>query len=235
MEIFPEAFFRFSIYLSVIFPGLSYRQMYRKFEKVVLGLLVHVTPSNSFRRILRSEASVYKSYFFQNRTAVIRKLLDIRFSYNHCNFSRACLLVKMASKTVTRSINIVRSKRRTYGFISNLWSFRPTYSGHRQKMRNCAAQFHCFSQIIFVWVVKLNSSSQYVKTLSVLFSSAPGEGKTRNEFTSTVFIIILRIVARPTSRSTSVLFPLAFWHLTILEWWAEREKVLSKTPKWNMN
>ena len=38
------------------------------------------------------------------KTAVL-KLFDIRFSYNHCNFSRACLLVKMASKTVTRSIN----------------------------------------------------------------------------------------------------------------------------------
>ena len=66
MEILPEAFFKFSIYLSVSFPGLSYGQMYRKFEKVVLGLLVHVTPSNFFRRILRSEALVYKSYFFQN-------------------------------------------------------------------------------------------------------------------------------------------------------------------------
>ena len=36
------------------------------------------------------------------RTAVLRKLLDIRFSYKHCNFSRVCLIVKMASKTVTR-------------------------------------------------------------------------------------------------------------------------------------
>ena len=31
------------------------------------------------------------------------EIFDIRFSYNHCNFSRVCLLVKMASKTVTRS------------------------------------------------------------------------------------------------------------------------------------
>ena len=60
---------------------------------------MHVTPSNVFKRILRSEALVYKSSFFF-RTAVLRKLLDIRFSYNHCNFSRVCLLVKMASKTV---------------------------------------------------------------------------------------------------------------------------------------
>ena len=29
---------------------------------MVLGLLFHVTPSNFFRRILRSEALVYKSY-----------------------------------------------------------------------------------------------------------------------------------------------------------------------------
>ena len=33
-----------------------------------------------------------------------RKLFDIRFSYKHCNFSRICLLFKMALKTVTRSI-----------------------------------------------------------------------------------------------------------------------------------
>ena len=38
------------------------------------------------------------------RTAVLRKLFDIRFSYKHSNFSQVCLLVKMASKTVTRSI-----------------------------------------------------------------------------------------------------------------------------------
>ncbi|CAH3129352.1 unnamed protein product [Porites lobata] len=36
-------------------------------------------------------------------TAFLRKLFDIGFSYKHCNFSRVCLLVKMASKTVTRS------------------------------------------------------------------------------------------------------------------------------------
>ena len=66
---------------------------------MVLGLLVHVTPSNFFRRILRNEVLVYNF-----RTAVLQKLLDIRFSYSHCNFSNVCLLVKMASKTVTRSI-----------------------------------------------------------------------------------------------------------------------------------
>ena len=41
---------------------------------------------------------------FMVRTAVLRKLFDIRFSYKHCNFSRVCLFVKMASKTATRSM-----------------------------------------------------------------------------------------------------------------------------------
>ena len=58
---------------------------------MVLGLLVHVTPSIFFSRILRSEALVYKSCFF--RTAVLRKLFDIRFSYKRCNFSRVCRLL----------------------------------------------------------------------------------------------------------------------------------------------
>ena len=40
--------------------------------------------------------------FFQN--SLFRQLFDIRFSYKRCNFSHVCLLVKMASKTVTRSI-----------------------------------------------------------------------------------------------------------------------------------
>ena len=40
------------------------------------------------------------------RTAVLRKLFDIRFPYKHCNFARVCRLVKMTSTTVTRSIMI---------------------------------------------------------------------------------------------------------------------------------
>ena len=59
--------------------------MYRKFQKVVLGLLLHVTPSNFLRRILRSEALVYKSYFFQNRKKRIWKLRkeQVTLFYNH--------------------------------------------------------------------------------------------------------------------------------------------------------
>ena len=46
------------------FPGNLYRQMYTKFSKMVLGLLAHVTPSNSFSRIVKSEALVCSSYTF---------------------------------------------------------------------------------------------------------------------------------------------------------------------------
>ena len=53
--------------------------MKRKFKKVVLGLLEHVTPSICFGRILRREALVYNSYIFSEQP------------------------FKMGSKTVTRS------------------------------------------------------------------------------------------------------------------------------------
>ena len=61
---------------------------------MVLGLLVYETPSNC-------EALVYKSYFFQNSWSCGNySKLD-----SHTNTaSRICLLGKMASKTVTRSI-----------------------------------------------------------------------------------------------------------------------------------
>ena len=40
--------------------------MDRNFLEKVIGLLAHVTPSIFFSKILRSEAFVYNSYFFQN-------------------------------------------------------------------------------------------------------------------------------------------------------------------------
>ena len=45
----------------------------------------------------------YQLLIFFFRRVVLRKLFEIRFSYKHCNFSNICLLIKMASKTVTRS------------------------------------------------------------------------------------------------------------------------------------
>ena len=61
------------------------------------------TPPKCFRTILcLLQLQFTIDIFF--KTAVLRKLFDIRFSFKHCNFSPVCLLVKMASKTVTRSI-----------------------------------------------------------------------------------------------------------------------------------
>ena len=70
-------------------------------------------PSNFFSRILKSEALVNNSYFF--KAAVLQKLLDIRFLYKHCNFSGVCLLVKMASKTVTRSMGHLNGSSLAWG------------------------------------------------------------------------------------------------------------------------
>ena len=55
------------------------------------------------------------------RTAVLRKLFDIRFSYNHCNFSRVCLLVKMALKTVTRSILLTALRSKIDALLRNAY------------------------------------------------------------------------------------------------------------------
>ena len=79
----------------------NYRQIYGKSKASLWRNLSTGTSPNFFRTILCFVALVYNWYFF--RTAVLRKLFDIRFSYKHCNCSHVCLLVKMASKTVTRS------------------------------------------------------------------------------------------------------------------------------------
>ena len=47
------------------FLGLSYRQMCRKFKKVVVGLLAHVMPSHFFSRILTSEAFVLQLIYLK--------------------------------------------------------------------------------------------------------------------------------------------------------------------------
>ena len=79
-------------------PGKNYRQIYGKSQAKCL------------RTILRFAVDI----FF--RKAVLRKLFDIGSSYKHCNFSHVCLLVKMASKTVTRSIVKFYSKNLTKFF-----------------------------------------------------------------------------------------------------------------------
>ena len=80
----------------------NYRQIYGKSKASLWRNLSTGTPLKFFRTVLCFVALVYSWFFF--RTAVLWKLFDIRFSYKHCNFSLVCLLVKMVSKTVTRSI-----------------------------------------------------------------------------------------------------------------------------------
>ena len=96
-------FLRFSTHLSVRKSRANYRQIYGKSKESLWRNLS--TPPNFFRTILCFVPQFTSDILF--RTAVLWKLFDIRFSYNHCNFSRVCLLVKMASKTVTRFIHCV--------------------------------------------------------------------------------------------------------------------------------
>ena len=42
--------------------------------------------------------------FFSSEQPFLWELFHIRFSYRHCTFSRVCLVAKLASKTVTRSV-----------------------------------------------------------------------------------------------------------------------------------
>ena len=70
---------------------------------MVLGLLTHVTSSIFSLESLGVKLQFTNIHIFF-RTAVLRKLFNIRFSYKHCNFSPICLLIKMALKPVTRSI-----------------------------------------------------------------------------------------------------------------------------------
>ena len=72
---------------------------------------MHVTPSFFFQENpWKWSFSLQIIFFF--RTAALRKLFDIRFSNNHCNFSPVCLLVKMGSKTVTRFIKMKSSSKK---------------------------------------------------------------------------------------------------------------------------
>ena len=82
--------------------GLSVGQIYGTSKASLWRNLSIGTPPIFLDNPLLCGFSLQLTVFF--RTAVLRKLFDIRFSYKHCNFSHVCLLVKMASKTVTRSI-----------------------------------------------------------------------------------------------------------------------------------
>ena len=95
-------FLKFSIHLTVRKSRENQRQIYGKSKASLYRNLRTGTPPNCLGQSFALQLQFTIEIFF--RTAVLWKLFDIRFSYKHCNFSHICLLVKMASKTVTRSI-----------------------------------------------------------------------------------------------------------------------------------
>ena len=147
---------------------------------MVLGLQAHVTPSIFFSKILRSDALVYNSYFF--RTVVLRKLFDIRFSNKHCNFSRVCLLVKVASKTVTRSmIKMRKTEKNAIVIEAATLSHRASY---RRVQKNLSKSLNlksplkghlsvvcCFFRFI---PLKTTSFTQFSTALKVLLRKMHG-------------------------------------------------------------
>ena len=97
-------FLKFSIHLSVRKSReKNYSQIYGTYKASLWRNLSTGKPP----KISLAQSFVLQLQFTSHnlfRTVVLRKLFDIRFSNKHCNFSHVCLLVKMASKTVTRSI-----------------------------------------------------------------------------------------------------------------------------------
>ena len=101
---------------------LAWEVTYGKSEASLWRNLSTGTPPKFFSAILCFVALVYNYIFF--RTAVLRKLFDIRFSYKHCNFSQVCLLVKMASKTMRGSIcKINFSSLMFFGVTRSVWVY----------------------------------------------------------------------------------------------------------------
>ena len=85
-----EPLFKFFMHLSVRKSRENYRQIYGKPKASFWRNLSTDRPPQFFRTILCFVAIVYNCFFFF-RTAVLRKLFDIRFSCKHCNFSHVCL------------------------------------------------------------------------------------------------------------------------------------------------
>ena len=99
-------FLKFSIHFSVKISREKLQTNIRKIQSKLLEKFKHSQgPQNLLVKSFAAQLQFTVHIFFF-RIAILRKLFDIRFSYKHCNFSRVCLLVKMASKTVTRSIRL---------------------------------------------------------------------------------------------------------------------------------
>ena len=95
-------FLKFSIHLFVRKSQENYRQINGKSKASLWRNLSTSTLPNFLGQSFALQLQFTIYIFF--RKAVMWKLFDTRFSYKHCNFLRVCLLFKMASKTMTRSI-----------------------------------------------------------------------------------------------------------------------------------
>ena len=118
-------FLKFSMHLSVRKSRENYRKIYGKSKASLWRNLSTGTPPKYFRAILCF-------------VAVLRKLFDIISLYKHCNFSRVCLLVKMASKTVTRSIEQIHVKLQSLLLYTWSWNkFQQTIKSIVQAKARC--------------------------------------------------------------------------------------------------
>ena len=70
----------------------------------VFSLFISCRSGEKLLKYQANHSCVIMSFKYFFRTAFLRKFFHLRFSYKHCNFSAVCLLVKMASKTMTRSL-----------------------------------------------------------------------------------------------------------------------------------
>ena len=108
-------FLKFSIHLSVRKSRKNYRQIYGK-----------------------SKASLWRNLSTGKPPKFFRTIRHIRFSYKHCNFSRVCLLVKMVSKTVTRSIEQIHVKLQSLLLYTWSWNkFQQTIKSIVQAKARC--------------------------------------------------------------------------------------------------
>ena len=102
---------------------------------MVLGLLAHVTPSMFFSRILRSEALVYNWFFFLEQPFYGNNwALDY---HTNTVISQAYLLVKMASKTVTRPIKATFGELIFIVYFNNLFILHQMSEGKTEKWIYC--------------------------------------------------------------------------------------------------
>ena len=99
-----EPFLKFSIHLSV---KISWEKLQTNIWKIWSKLLEKFKHSNSSQNLLLKPLLCtfsLKFIFFSEQSFYGNYSTLDSHAYKYCNFSRVCLLVKMASKTVTRSI-----------------------------------------------------------------------------------------------------------------------------------